>query len=73
MEIVTRETPPRVVANATAETLAQLEQGKLPLRQRPGSRNSLGRLKLQMPNDLDIYGHDAILDAALAKRADAPR
>lgn len=58
MEIVTRETPPRVLPNATAETLEELEQGKLRLRQRPGSKNALGRLKLLMPNDLDIYLHD---------------
>jgi murein L,D-transpeptidase YcbB/YkuD len=67
MEIVTLEQPPRVVSDLTAETLAQLEQGTLRLRQRPGEKNALGRLKLQMPNDLDIYLHDTPSRALFAR------
>lgn len=58
MEIVTRDTPPRVIGTSPADSLAQLEQGSLRLRQRPGEKNALGRLKLLMPNALDIYLHD---------------
>ncbi len=58
MEIVTHHTPPRVVSTVDAKTLARLERGELRVRQRPGAKNALGRLKLLMPNDLDIYLHD---------------
>jgi L,D-transpeptidase YcbB len=58
MEIVTHATPPRIVSTVNAKIIAQLERGELRVRQRPGTKNALGRLKLLMPNDLDIYLHD---------------
>ena len=58
MEIVTREAPPRVIATLDIDALARLDRGGLRVRQRPGAANALGRLKLVMPNTLDIYLHD---------------
>ncbi len=39
------------------ETMARLEQGALRLRQRPGSRNALGLVKFEFPNDQNVYLH----------------
>jgi len=41
-----------------AATLDELRTGELLLRQRPGPDNSLGLVKLEMPNPFDIYLHD---------------
>ena len=38
--------------------LAGLRQGDLRLRQRPGPKNSLGRVKFIFPNDANVYFHD---------------
>ena len=67
MEIVTRETPLRIVSTIDAKTIARLERGELRVRQRPGGKNALGRLKLLMPNDLDIYLHDTPERALFAR------
>lgn len=40
-------------------------------RQRPGPRNSLGRLKIEMPNDHAIYLHDTPAQALFARPARA--
>lgn len=40
------------------QNLALLRQGVLRLRQRPGPRNSLGRVKFIFPNDDNVYLHD---------------
>jgi L,D-transpeptidase YcbB len=37
---------------------AALESGQYLIRQRPGSRNALGNVKIMFPNDLNIYLHD---------------
>jgi murein L,D-transpeptidase YcbB/YkuD len=42
----------------TEESLAQLQQGRFRLRQRPGPRNSLGLVKFIFPNDANVYLHD---------------
>lgn len=46
----------RVVA-ASPESLAQLGQGALRLRQKPGPKNSLGLVKFIFPNDESVYLH----------------
>ncbi len=39
-------------------TMYLLKQGKLRIRQRPGGKNSLGRVKFIFPNKDDVYLHD---------------
>lgn len=41
----------------TPESVAQLQQGRLRVRQRPGPRNSLGLVKFVFPNDENVYMH----------------
>jgi murein L,D-transpeptidase YcbB/YkuD len=43
---------------ASADVLSALSTGKLQLRQRPGSKNTLGLVKFLFPNDYGIYMHD---------------
>ncbi|HEX8738930.1 MAG TPA: L,D-transpeptidase family protein, partial [Casimicrobiaceae bacterium] len=38
--------------------LAALAAGKLRVRQRPGPKNALGRIKFVLPNTMDVYLHD---------------
>ena len=53
-----------VAANGTVSrevTTANLEavaQGRTRIRQRPGPRNALGKVKVSMPNPMNIYLHD---------------
>jgi murein L,D-transpeptidase YcbB/YkuD len=58
MEIVRGQSDDAQPVAATAENLALLEQGQLRLRQRPGPKNSLGRVKFIFPNDENVYLHD---------------
>jgi murein L,D-transpeptidase YcbB/YkuD len=58
MEIVRGQSDEAQPVAATAENLALLEQGQLRLRQRPGPKNSLGRVKFIFPNDENVYLHD---------------
>ncbi len=46
-----------VVSESGSEILAGLASGKLFARQRPGPKNSLGLMKLDMPNSYDVYMH----------------
>ena len=41
----------------TADSLAQLRQGRLRVRQRPGAKNALGLVKFVFPNDSNVYLH----------------
>lgn len=58
MEIVDRfgGNAKRYPLNAGA--IARLRSGALKIRQRPGSRNSLGRVKFMFPNRYSVYMHD---------------
>ena len=40
------------------DNLAALRQGSVRVRQRPGPKNSLGRVKFIFPNDANVYLHD---------------
>lgn len=46
------------VVGFSGETLDLLKQGKARIRQRPGKKNSLGRVKFLFPNKDDVYLHD---------------
>ena len=54
MEIVRDGT----VLAASDGAIAQLVSGNASVRQRPGGRNSLGRVKFLFPNPYDVYLHD---------------
>jgi L,D-transpeptidase YcbB len=49
----------KVVASGPVsdDILAQLQAGKLAIRQRPGPNNSLGLVKLMFPNEYSVYLH----------------
>lgn len=47
----------RVLAAAGPQALAALRSGAARVRQRPGEKNALGRLKFGMPNPMNIYLH----------------
>lgn len=47
--------------------LAQLKQGTLRVRQKPGTRNALGRVKFLFPNKDDVYLHDTPADALFSR------
>ena len=48
--------PTSVVYNSS--TIAELKRGTLRIRQRPGNKNALGRVKFMFPNKNDVYMHD---------------
>jgi len=54
MEIVSGDS----VLGATSDAIAQLAQGSAKLRQRPGAKNALGRVKFLFPNSNNVYLHD---------------
>ena len=58
MEIVRGAGDDAKAVAASDENLAGLRQGDLRLRQRPGPKNSLGRVKFIFPNDANVYLHD---------------
>jgi len=47
----------------SAETLSLLRQGKARIRQRPGKKNALGKVKFLFPNDDNVYLHDTPANA----------
>ena len=55
MEIVGNPARP---ASLNTESLEKLKQGALRVRQRPGNKNSLGKVKFIFPNKDDVYLHD---------------
>jgi len=49
------------------ETMNLLKEGKLRIRQRPGGKNALGRVKFIFPNKDDVYLHDTPANALFGK------
>lgn len=58
MEIVASFSDHAKAIPLTAESLLQLKQGILKVRQRPGKKNPLGKVKFMFPNKDDVYLHD---------------
>ena len=56
MELISRDGNKPV--NFTGNAFAQLKQGSLGIRQKPGKKNALGRVKFIFPNRADVYLHD---------------
>ncbi len=46
------------VLGAGADAIAELASGRAQLRQRPGAKNALGRVKFLFPNSHNVYLHD---------------
>lgn len=51
----------------TDKSIAQLKQGSLKARQRPGSKNALGKVKFIFPNQSDVYLHDTPANALFGR------
>ncbi len=52
----------------TAESIADLGQGVLRVRQRPGPRNSLGLIKFVFPNEENVYMHGTPAQELFSRR-----
>ena len=50
-----------------SSSIEQLKQGNLRIRQRPGKKNALGRVKFMFPNKDDVYLHDTPSRSLFAK------
>lgn len=48
-------------------SIAQLKQGSLRVRQRPGKKNALGKVKFLFPNKADVYLHDTPANALFSR------
>lgn len=51
----------------TPETMSLLKEGKLRIRQRPGGKNALGKVKFIFPNKDDVYLHDTPSNTLFSK------
>ena len=63
MEIVSDGTP----LPASASSIAKLASGAAQLRQRPGPKNALGRVKFLFPNNNNVYLHDTPTQSVFEK------
>ena len=48
-------------------TISQLKQGTVRIRQRPGKKNALGKVKFLFPNKNDVYMHDTPSNALFSR------
>jgi len=55
------------VAEFSGATIAQLKQGTVRIRQRPGKKNALGKVKFLFPNKDDVYLHDTPANALFSR------
>ena len=58
MELVTGFHNNEQAISYTDKSIEQLKDGSLKLRQRPGNKNALGRVKFIFPNNYNVYLHD---------------
>jgi L,D-transpeptidase YcbB len=58
MEIVASFSDHAQSVPMNVDSLLQLKQGLLKIRQRPGKKNPLGKVKFMLPNKEDVYLHD---------------
>ncbi|MGJ0486921.1 MAG: L,D-transpeptidase family protein [Methylomicrobium sp.] len=58
LEIVTAFSDQAKLIPLNLDSLSLLKQGLLKIRQRPGKKNPLGRVKFMFPNKEDVYLHD---------------
>jgi murein L,D-transpeptidase YcbB/YkuD len=55
------------VVGFSGATIAGLKQGTIRVRQRPGKKNALGRVKFLFPNKDDVYLHDTPANALFSR------
>jgi len=67
MELVSVFRDAEKPAALTQEAMMMLKEGKLRIRQRPGGKNALGRVKFIFPNKDDVYLHDTPANALFSK------
>ncbi|WP_174624289.1 L,D-transpeptidase family protein [Candidatus Methylobacter favarea] len=67
MELVSRFGNEALPVPVTETSIAQLKQGLLKVRQRPGLKNALGRVKFIFPNENDVYLHDTPANSLFSK------
>ncbi|MGZ8215689.1 MAG: L,D-transpeptidase family protein, partial [Methylosarcina sp.] len=67
MELVTAFANDSKAVEFTDDSMALLKQGALKIRQRPGNKNALGRVKFMFPNKEDVYLHDTPANALFSK------
>lgn len=58
MELVTTFGNETKAVSFNSSTISGLKQGTLRIRQRPGQKNALGKVKFIFPNKSDVYLHD---------------
>ncbi|NOS87944.1 MAG: L,D-transpeptidase family protein [Methylococcaceae bacterium] len=58
MELVSTFSNESKAVGFSGSTIARLKQGTLRIRQRPGKKNALGKVKFIFPNKSDVYLHD---------------
>jgi len=67
MELVTTFGNETKAVAFTGSSIAQLKQGTLRIRQRPGKKNALGKVKFIFPNKEDVYLHDTPAQTLFSK------
>jgi murein L,D-transpeptidase YcbB/YkuD len=67
MEIVAGDRDDSPVVEITPENLEQVARGAYRVRQRPGPKNALGRVKFIFPNNANVYLHDTPSQGVFAR------
>ncbi|HEY8035550.1 MAG TPA: L,D-transpeptidase family protein [Methylobacter sp.] len=67
MEVVSVFRDGEKPAALNGEALYLLKEGKLRIRQRPGGKNALGKVKFIFPNKDDVYMHDTPANALFSR------
>lgn len=67
MELVSTFSNESKAVGFSGSTITRLKQGSLRVRQRPGKKNALGKVKFMFPNKNDVYMHDTPAHALFGK------
>ena len=67
MEIVPSSGHEATPVSVNNDTIEKLKRGVLRVRQRPGNKNSLGKVKFIFPNKDDVYLHDTPTNSLFSK------
>ncbi|MGR9088795.1 MAG: L,D-transpeptidase family protein, partial [Gammaproteobacteria bacterium] len=67
MELVTGTGHEIKIVALSSDSVALMKQGSVRVRQRPGKKNALGRVKFMFPNKEDVYLHDTPANALFSR------